>query len=151
MEMENKNMKSLEQLSEESLRTAPDSSDNKDIRNRLGDTQTNLIHATLGLSSEVGEFASTVKAHIMYGRTADVENLEEELGDIWWYFNLACNAIGTTPNRIIEMNIEKLKIRYPEKYTDDDALERKDKINPNCEGCNQPKALCICYHTEPNR
>lgn len=137
-------MKTLEQLSQESLRTAPDGNNLTASMSRMSLVTMQLLHAGLGLSSETGELMSTIKAHIMYGKPLDVENLEEELGDVWWYFNLMCEALVTTPDRIIQMNIDKLKIRYPEKYSDADALERKDKITCSCK-----PGVTTCYICEP--
>ena len=40
-------------------------------------------------------------------------HLKRELGDIMWYFIQACIALDVSPEEIIEMNVEKLKARYP--------------------------------------
>ena len=40
-------------------------------------------------------------------------HLKRELGDIMWYFIQACILLDTTPEEIIEMNVDKLKSRYP--------------------------------------
>ena len=39
--------------------------------------------------------------------------MKRELGDIMWYFVQACIALDVSPEEIIEMNVEKLKSRYP--------------------------------------
>ena len=39
--------------------------------------------------------------------------MKRELGDIMWYVAQACMALDTDFNEIIEMNVEKLKARYP--------------------------------------
>ena len=39
--------------------------------------------------------------------------MKRELGDICWYLAQACMALDTTFDEIIEMNVEKLKARYP--------------------------------------
>ena len=38
---------------------------------------------------------------------------KRELGDIMWYWVNACRALNVDPNIIIQMNIDKLKARYP--------------------------------------
>lgn len=86
-----------------------------------------LIHASLGLAGEVGEFTDAVKKHLIYGKPADHQNMAEELGDILWYVALACNALGVTMGEVAQKNLDKLAIRYPEKYTDRLAGERLDK------------------------
>ena len=43
-------------------------------------------------------------------------HLKRELGDIMWYVALyghTCMGLDTTIDEIIEMNVEKLKSRYP--------------------------------------
>ena len=36
-----------------------------------------------------------------------------ELGDVIWYWVNACRALDVDPNKIISMNVDKLKARYP--------------------------------------
>ena len=40
-------------------------------------------------------------------------HMKRELGDICWYLAQACMALDTTFDEIIEMNVDKLKARYP--------------------------------------
>ena len=40
-------------------------------------------------------------------------HMKRELGDIIWYWLAACLAMGFDPNEIVEMNVDKLKKRYP--------------------------------------
>lgn len=94
-----------------------------------------LLHAHLGISSEAGEFADAIKKYCIYGKPLDIENLVEELGDLLWYISLASDALNYSIPTIMEMNINKLRIRYPEKFTEQDALERKDKIDFTCVEC----------------
>jgi NTP pyrophosphatase (non-canonical NTP hydrolase) len=86
-----------------------------------------LMHAALGLAGEAGEFADAVKKHLVYGRPLDKENALEEVGDILWFCALACNVLGVDMEKVAMANIEKLKLRYPEKYADDLAHRRMDK------------------------
>lgn len=94
---------------------------------KVGDDQFNAVHAALGLASETGEFVDTVKKHVIYGKPLDAANLHEELGDLLWYMALAANSLGMSLADIAQANINKLRKRYPEKYTDMDALARADK------------------------
>jgi NTP pyrophosphatase (non-canonical NTP hydrolase) len=80
-------------------------------------------HALLGISSELGELATTVERWLHYGQGLDCPNVKEELGDILWYVALACNAMGFDLGVIMEANIAKLKARYPDRYDDQRALE----------------------------
>ena len=76
-----------------------------------------LLTAALGLTAESGEFTEIVKKILFQGKPVSQENLfhmKRELGDIMWYFIQACIALDVSPEEIIEMNVEKLKDRYPD-------------------------------------
>ena len=75
-----------------------------------------LLTAALGLTAEGGEFTEIVKKIVFQGKPVNEENLfhmKRELGDIMWYFIQACISLDVSPEEIIEMNVEKLKARYP--------------------------------------
>ena len=75
-----------------------------------------LLTASVGISAESGEFMEIVKKMIFQGKPCNEDNLEHlkiELGDIMWYFIQACIALDISPEEVIEMNVEKLKARYP--------------------------------------
>ena len=86
-----------------------------------------MMHAALGISGEAGEFADAVKKVLVYGKQPDMDNLIEELGDLLWYINLAAVTLGVDFNEICTRNINKLLLRYPEKYSDKLAEARMDK------------------------
>ena len=75
-----------------------------------------LLTAALGLTAESGEFTEVVKKIILQCKPYNEENvfhMKRELGDICWYIAQACMALDTTFDEIIEMNVDKLKARYP--------------------------------------
>ena len=75
-----------------------------------------LLTAALGLTAESGEFTEVVKKIILQGKPYNEENIfhmKRELGDICWYLAQACMALDTTFDEVIEMNVDKLKARYP--------------------------------------
>ena len=75
-----------------------------------------LLTAAVGLSAESGEFTEIVKKIIFQGKPYNDDNIyhmKRELGDICWYLAQACMALNTNFNEILEMNIDKLKSRYP--------------------------------------
>ena len=75
-----------------------------------------LLTAALGLTAESGEFTEVVKKIIFQGKPYNEDNIfhmKRELGDICWYLAQACMALDTTFDEIIEMNVDKLKARYP--------------------------------------
>ena len=83
-----------------------------------------LNHSVIGLTGEVGELASAVEKWVYYGQPLDPTNVAEEIGDCIWYLALACNALGVSMQEIMEANIRKLRVRYPEKYEDVLAEEK---------------------------
>ena len=75
-----------------------------------------LLTAALGLTAESGEFSEVVKKIILQGKPYNEDNvfhMKRELGDICWYIAQACMALDTTFDEIMEMNVDKLKKRYP--------------------------------------
>lgn len=83
-----------------------------------------LMHAAFGLSTEAGEFLDAMKKHVFYGKELDRVNLREELGDLFWYIAIACDELDIEFEPIMERNIEKLKARYGEKFTEEKAEKR---------------------------
>ena len=75
-----------------------------------------MLTAAIGLASETGELNEIVKKCMFQGKPMDEDtkyHMARELGDIIWYWIQACESINYDPNKIIEMNVEKLKARYP--------------------------------------
>ena len=103
--------------------TSPASSDLPQLLSRMTELDVTddadiprLLTAALGLSAEAGEFTEVVKKIILQGKPYNEENvfhMKRELGDICWYIAQACMALETTFDEIIEMNVDKLKARYP--------------------------------------
>jgi len=75
-----------------------------------------LLTASIGLSSEGGEFSEIVKKMIFQGKPFTEEHrfhMKRELGDILWYWTNACRALGYSPNDVVAENVKKLESRYP--------------------------------------
>jgi len=75
-----------------------------------------LLTASVGICAEAGEFTEVVKKMVFQGKPVNDENmfhLKRELGDIMWYVAQACMGLGVSLDEIIEMNVDKLKARYP--------------------------------------
>jgi NTP pyrophosphatase (non-canonical NTP hydrolase) len=73
----------------------------------------NLLHAILGISGEAGEVADSFKKTWVRGQAPNKEQMIEELGDLRWYIELACDQLGTSMEEVEKANIEKLRKRYP--------------------------------------
>lgn len=99
-----------------------------DIAERLQDRKAlRLLHAQIGLSGEVGELADAIKKNVMYGKPLDITNLKEECGDVLWYMAILLDEIGSSFDEVMAINDAKLKVRYPNGYTDKNASLRLDK------------------------
>lgn len=88
------------------------------------DTIVRLDHAGMGMVTEVGEFMDVLKRFKIYGKKIDFINLGEEVGDLMWYIALTCNALNINLEDVMIKNINKLKTRYPDKYTNEKAINR---------------------------
>lgn len=97
----------------------------QDMINRLTDPKMiRLLHGAMGLVTESSELIDMLKKHIYYGKPLDLVNAGEEVGDNQWYAGLIVDVLHTTFDEILTVNIDKLKKRYPEKFTSKDAIER---------------------------
>jgi NTP pyrophosphatase (non-canonical NTP hydrolase) len=85
-----------------------------------------LINGVMGLCGESGEAIDLVKKHLAQGHELDKEKLAKELGDIAWYLAETAYAIGYPLEDILQMNIDKLKKRYPEGFCTACSLNREE-------------------------
>lgn len=85
-----------------------------------------ILMACLGLSGEVGEFNDMIKKAVFHKTPLDEEHAKKELGDIMWYVAMMATSFGWELDEIMEMNIDKLKKRYPEGFNVYAANHRKD-------------------------
>lgn len=98
-----------------------------------------LTHASFGIQTESGEVADIVKKGIFYGKEMDPltgeftekakAHMKEELGDLLWYIAIACDVLDVEIGQVMAENIDKLKKRYPDKFTDEAAIARADKAD----------------------
>lgn len=78
----------------------------------LGD----VLNAALGLSGEVGELNDMLKKWIFHEKQLDIDHAKKEAGDICWYLAMLCESFGWSLDEIMQINIDKLKARYPEGF-----------------------------------
>jgi len=96
-----------------------------ELKKRLSQDKTiNILHGAIGLSTESGELLDALKKHIYYGSELDIPNIKEELGDLFFYMALISRELDISFNEIMHTNIEKLKARYSEKFTQHEAENR---------------------------
>lgn len=88
-----------------------------------------LTHMALGVAGEAGELVDAIKKHTIYGKQLDLQNLEEELGDIEFYLQRIRYVLGFSREDILRANMAKLRQRYPAgNFSDKDAQLRADKL-----------------------
>ena len=75
-----------------------------------------VFNACLGLSGEVGEFNDMIKKTVFHEKPFDEEHAKKEMGDIMWYIAMMCTSFGWDLDEIMQMNVDKLKARYPEGF-----------------------------------
>ena len=89
------------------------------------DTEAHALH---GMVSEVGELHGIYqKAYQGHGtRIETEEHRKKELGDLLWFVAEYCTANGWELEEIMQMNIDKLKARFPEGFNPEQSLHRKE-------------------------
>ena len=78
----------------------------------LTDSQ-QLQNGLMGLNGESGECIDILKKHLFQGHDLDKYHIAKELGDVAWYLAVSAQALGFDLETILQMNVEKLKARYP--------------------------------------
>ena len=92
----------------------------------IPDTEIMAVWDVIGLTGEAGEVADLVKKGVFHRHGLDLPKIEKELGDTLWYVAALCTTLGLDMSAIMQANIEKLKVRYPNGYTSEDSLRRVD-------------------------
>lgn len=67
-----------------------------------------LLHACMGLCGEAGEVIEVLKKQRFHKPDTNIDHIKEELGDLRWYLELACIALGTTIQELEQQNADKL-------------------------------------------
>lgn len=86
-----------------------------------------LMHMVIGVSGEAGELLDAVKKAVIYRKALDRVNVVEELGDLEFYMEGLRQGLGITREECLKANMEKLSVRYGQKYSDQAATVRADK------------------------
>lgn len=86
-----------------------------------------LAVAGLGIAGEAGEVADEIKKVLGHGKAMDTAKLKKELGDVLWYCASVAEDIGTTLGEVAELNVAKLKARYPNGFSTGDSVAKADE------------------------
>lgn len=88
------------------------------------DVSPRIEHGVMGVVTEAGELMTAVKKAKIYGKALDRVNLVEEAGDVMWYLAILADELGVSFEEIWEKNIAKLRQRFPDRYTEEQCLNR---------------------------
>ena len=88
--------------------------------------QEKLINFAFGLTGEAGETIDLLKKILFQGHDlkSNYKDLTIELGDCLWYIAGIATTAGISMDEIAEVNIAKLKARYPEGFSSDRSVHR---------------------------
>jgi NTP pyrophosphatase (non-canonical NTP hydrolase) len=89
-----------------------------------GSRDLDVLHCLVGMQTELGELADPFKKEIFYGKELDKTNVAEELADMFWYAVNLARIEQIDLVKALQNNIAKLKVRFPEKFTEQNAIER---------------------------
>ena len=93
------------------------------INPNLSDIAT-MNHALHGMVGEIGEIHSIFQK-VYQGHDIDVLHLKKELGDLLWFIAEFATVNRWELSEIAQMNIEKLKVRYPDGFKEEQSLHRE--------------------------
>ena len=86
-------------------------------------TEAKLRHGVFGLASEAGE-VSGIFQKVYQGHELDIDHVVKECGDCLWMIAEILDTLDIELDECMEMNISKLKARYPEGFTAERSLHR---------------------------
>lgn len=89
------------------------------------DVRCQEFHALHGMVGEIGELHSIYQKHYQ-GHELNEEHMKKECGDLLWFIAEYCTANGWNMGEIANMNIEKLKARFPDGFTTENSLHRAE-------------------------
>lgn len=97
---------------------------NKYVDGRHSDMHHAITMDSLDFTRHVGELHDLFKGHVFYGRRLDYDKAEELLAKVTWAAFGSCYRVGSSPEDVMRKNQEKLRARYPEKFTEENANVR---------------------------
>lgn len=84
-----------------------------------------MVNGVMGLAGESGECVDLVKKYVFQKHELDKAHLAKELGDVAWYLAVTAYAIGYDLETILQMNVDKLRKRYPGGFDPDRSQHRE--------------------------
>lgn len=106
-----------------------------------------LVNGVMGLAGESGECVDIVKKHLFQGHPLDKKHLAEEIGDVAWYMAVCAHAIGYDLESVLQMNVDKLRKRYPDGFDSNRSVYRNENTCVEC-GATIPEGRQVCPQCE---
>ena len=105
----------INEYQQEALRTA----------SSMNDQYPMILNGVMGLAGEAGECVDLMKKHLFQGHPLDAVHMAKELGDVAWYLAVTAHSLGFDLESILQMNVDKLRDRYPDGFKAWNSLHRK--------------------------
>lgn len=83
-----------------------------------------VANYALGLVSEAAEVTDEIKKQLFHGHDVDQEKIKDELSDVMWYLANLARKYGLSLKEIAAHNVEKLKKRYPDGFSEKSSVNR---------------------------
>lgn len=96
--------------------------DTRDLKTKFNPR---VFHGIVGIATEAGELVEALNAS---QNTIDTTNVLEEIGDLNWYSAILIDELKGDFEKVLTANIEKLKARFPEKFSNEHAINRNVEI-----------------------
>ena len=95
------------------------------INRQLSEVEVEM-HALFGMVGEIGELHSIYQKKFQGHKEDTEEHRKKECGDLLWFIAEYCTAYGWELEDVMQTNIDKLIARYPEGFSAEKSLHRKE-------------------------
>lgn len=114
------NLVAIEQIAKAGLTDSPTTATTLEIDPRL-------FHALIGFATESTELIEAIIKALLNDTDIDHVNVREEFFDLMWYLLIGHDALNQDMEGTLIMGFEKLRKRYPDKFTTNNAINRDPK------------------------
>lgn len=83
-----------------------------------------LFHAIIGIATESTELLEAILKALDNDTDIDHVNVREEFFDVMWYLLIGHDTINKNIDDTLQMGFDKLRKRYPDKFTNESAINR---------------------------
>ena len=85
-----------------------------------------ISNLCMGLAGETGEVVDYLKKCLYHDHKLYKQDLIKELGDVMWYLTNIATFFKIPMTYILDENIKKLEERYPEGFSEEKSINRKE-------------------------